>query len=728
MLQFDSTLRELDLHHFDAITTKFGNDLLKLFRDNLALPGVILLEANLFVGMISRRSFYELMSRPYGLDLFSRRALVEFYRFINREPLVLSSEMSVVAAARRALQRSPDDLYEPIVVHLESNQYRVLEMHHLLLAQSQIQNLALTALKESQQALAHEKELAQVTLHSIGDGIITTDAAGYVTALNPVAERLTGWQSAMALKQPLAKVFCILDETQGLPLNPLELVRHEKSVRHSWSCVLLQSQNGQIYEIDYSAAPILMGIGEVLGTVLVFRDVTQQRRLARQISWQASHDALTELINRREFERRLQATCEHAKDVGVQHTLCYLDLDRFKVVNDTCGHAAGDELLRQISALLKHRVRKTDTVARLGGDEFVILLHQCPLSEATAVAQAIRYSVQAFRFIWQGKTFEVGISIGLIAIDAKAPNAMIAINQADAACYQAKYQGRNRIEVYDRDLPPTDANSTTWLSLLTEALETNQFQLYYQTILPTNPQGNSAAHFEILLRLPDANGVLRTPNSFMPMAERYNLMPAIDRWVIRQLFMTQAKQIRSHWQQCQTNGSVCEFLYAVNLSGASLNEEGLVSFIQEQLVCYAIPPRMICFEITETVAIANLNRAAQLIQAIRQLGCRFALDDFGTGMSSFGYLKSLPVDYLKIDGSFVKEIAHDPVAKAITDSINRIGHLMGLQTIAEWVEDEATLVVIQEIGLDYVQGSAIAEPQPLIVPTVAATENVEVRA
>lgn len=713
-LQFDSVLQELSLHQSAASIATYGEELIRLFREQPLLPGVILLEANLFIGMISRRSFYELISRPYGSELFAKRSLFEFYELIHREPLILSGAMSIVAAARDALQRSPDELYEPIVVHLESNQYRVLEIHHLLLAQSQIQNLVMVALEASQQALAQEKELAQVTLHSIGDGIITTNAIGQITALNPVAERLTGWQSTAALTQPLSTVFLIVDEAQRSPIvNPLGTVWRENLIPGIWDCVLLQSRHGQEYEIDYSAAPILMNTGEVLGAVLVFRDVTQQRRLARQISWQASHDALTELINRREFERCLQVACEHAKDVGIQHTLCYLDLDRFKVINDTCGHAAGDELLRQISTLLKHQIRKTDIVARLGGDEFAILLHQCSLSEAIAVAQTIRQSIQAFRFVWQGKTFGVGVSLGLIAIDAKTTSAMTAMNQADAACYQAKYHGRNRVEVYDRDHSPTNANSTAWLTLLTEALETDQFQLYCQPILPINPKGNSAQHFEILLRLPDANGNLMTPGAFMPTAERYNLMPAIDRWVIRHLFATQAEPLRQSWQQCQASGSVCEFLYAINLSGASLNEEGLVSFIQDLLVSYDIPPQMICFEITETVAIANLNRAAQLIQAIRQLGCRFALDDFGTGMSSFNYLKKLPIDYLKIDGSFVKEIAHDRVARAITESINRVGHLMGLQTIAESVEDEAILLTLREIGLDYAQGWAIAPPQPL---------------
>lgn len=593
--------------------------------------------------------------------------------------------------------------------------------------------------KRMEQALFKEKELAQVTLQSIGDGVIATDAAGRISSINPVAAKLTGWSAAEALGLPLTQVLRTVNEITRAPMdNIAQTVLREGRLVDQANHILLIARSGREFAIDHSAAPIHASDGSIVGSVVIFRDVTQVRNQARQLSWQATHDALTGLINRREFEYQLETAVHSAQNHHQHHVLLYLDLDRFKIVNDTCGHVAGDELLRQVSELFKNRIRRTDTLARLGGDEFAVLLYLCPVEQGVLVAESLLQSIQAFRFVWQDKTFSIGVSIGLVAINADTLSMSSVLVAADAACYAAKDKGRCRVQVYqvgDRELA-RQRGETQWVVRINQALEENRFRLYYQPIVSLNePMGGRdarmAEHYEVLLRLHDETGQIVSPMAFIPAAERYNLMQTIDRWVISTLFghlskMMAQKPYAEEKKELLSKGieepariinyplliTYARSLYAINLSGASINDDQFIDFLHEQFAAYQIPPQAICFEITETLAIANLSKAACLIKKLKELGCRFALDDFGSGMSSFAYLKNLPVDFVKIDGNFVKNIVDSPIDLAMVEAINRIGHVMGIKSIAEYVENETIMEKLKELGVDYAQGYYLGKPQP----------------
>jgi diguanylate cyclase (GGDEF)-like protein/PAS domain S-box-containing protein len=585
----------------------------------------------------------------------------------------------------------------------------------------------LNELKQSQQELFTAKELAEITLFSIGDAVITTNAKGEVEKINPIAEQLTGWQIDEARGQPLIEVFKIINEQTREPaINPVETVLREGIIAALANHTILLHRDGREFAIDDSAAPIRTKEGEIVGTVLVFRDVTSDRLMENLLSWEASHDDLTNLVNRREFERCLKQALAIAKTQDKQHILGFLDLDRFKVVNDTCGHVAGDELLCQLANLMQAKLRKADTLARLGGDEFGIILHECPMEKGRSIIEDLSKSIQDFGFVWEDKVFRVGVSIGLLTITANSQNVENIMEAVDAACYAAKESGWNNIRIYESDDNELSEHrqQRQWLSQINLALAENHFRLYYQSIVSLNgskPTEDIAhtlregKHYEILLRMIDDQGKVIAPMAFIPTAERYKLMPAIDRWVISTLFT----MLDDHFQQANidTSATQIDYLphYAVNLSGASINEADFIEFMREQFAVHKIPPQIICFEITETVAIANLSKATQLMKEFKGMGCKFALDDFGSGMSSFTYLKTLPVDYLKIDGSFVKDIVNDSVAEAIVGSINTIAQEMGIQTIAEFVASEAILVKIRDLGVDYAQGYSIDKPQLLVL-------------
>lgn len=558
---------------------------------------------------------------------------------------------------------------------------------------------------ESQNALHREKELAEITLHSIGDGVITLDAGNRVDYMNPVAERYTGWPLEEARGRPLGEVYRVLDGQTGMPMAYPEGSGAERDSLTS----RLVGRGGDTCAIRDSYAPIHSSDGTRVGCVVVFHDVSQIQEMAQQLTWQASHDPLTGLINRREFERRLGELIESAQSGERQHAMMYMDLDNFKTVNDTCGHAAGDELLRQLTTVMLSKMRGSDTLARLGGDEFGTLLETCPLDQAVRIANGLREAVRDFRFIWQDKTFGVGVSIGLVLIDDTSTSVSRMLAIADAICYEAKSKGRDRVQVYRPKDSGGAHDELQMVSQINHAFELGNFQLYRQKIVPVASPLAQTEHYEILVRMVDAAGNLIPPSGFMAAAERYNLLSSIERWVISSLV--------EYLHQGRESGTMPDnALYAVNLSGASINDNSFGEFLTKLLTRYNLPRDMLCFEVTETTAISNLAKAAQMMNELKVLGCRFALDDFGIGMSSFAYLKYLPVDYIKIDGTFVRDMAGDPMDYAIVESVNRIGHILGLKTVAEYVEDAATLEQLRAMGVDYAQGYFLAEPEALAHP------------
>ena len=432
------------------------------------------------------------------------------------------------------------------------------------------------------------------------------------------------------------------------------------------------------------------------------------REATHQLTHQAHHDELTGLVNRREFEHRLERVLQSSQEQGTHHVFCYMDLDQFKVVNDTCGHNAGDELLRQISLILSKRVRERDTLGRLGGDEFGLLLENCTVADAHIITEELREMVQDFRYIHRDKIFSIGVSIGMVAITPDIENISSIMSAADAACYAAKDNGRNRIHLFrplDDDIIRRHGEME-WVGRITRAMEEDRFRLYCQSILPLKNRGDSRRYFEILLCMIDPNGKIIPPMAFIPAAERYHLMNNIDRWVIHNTFST-------YRQLLDSNHGECDCVFSINLSGVSLSDKTLLGFIREQLVIHAVPPEAICFEITETSAIVNLSNTVELMVALKTIGCRFMLDDFGSGMSSFAYLKNLPVDFLKIDGAFVKDIATNPIDLAMVESIHSIAAAMKIETIAEFVESAAVVEMLESMGVHYGQGFHFGKPVAL---------------
>lgn len=558
--------------------------------------------------------------------------------------------------------------------------------------------------RRAEAALQVERERLLITLDSVSDGVITVDAAGKVDYMNPVAEQLTGWSGGEASGRRLTEVFHLIDaETRQLTRDPVTLAsRVGERITLPGYPILLQRGANTEHSLEVTITPILEQETDLVRTAVVFHDVTELHALAESMAYQATHDVLTGLYNRREFERRLQELIESAQERGTEHALCYLDLDEFKVVNDTCGHVVGDELLKELAVHLRSRLRETDTLARLGGDEFGVILEGCPLEQAERIADGLRNAIRDYKFTWQGRNFDIAASLGLVAIEPDSKSISEILSAADSACYVAKEQGRNRMHVFRSDdvALAKRHNQMQWVYRLQDALEADRLELYYQTVKPLGNTGepDKPGYHEILVRVLDEQGVPVTPVNFIPAAERYRLMPAVDRWVIERACSMLAQ--RKWWDGDE--------VFAINVSGQSLGEQDFLSFISDCMDRSGVPAQHICFEITETAAIANLWSAQRLISVLKRRGCTFSLDDFGTGLSSFGYLKRLAVDFLKIDGRFIKHIVEDPVDCAMVESINQLSHVVGIRTIAESVETPEVLARLEELGVDYAQGNSVA--------------------
>ena len=566
----------------------------------------------------------------------------------------------------------------------------------------------ITERKLYEEALFREKESAQITLQSIGDGVVTTDADARVQYLNPVASDLTGWKLDDAVGRSIDEIFRGFHEETCEPIeNPVAIaMRRNRPMKSVRPALLIRRDGNELY-IESTAAPIRDPVGNVSGGVLVFHDVSESRELNRRLSYAASHDVLTELVNRREFEARLERALKSAKARETAYAVLYLDLDQFKIVNDACGHSAGDALLKQIGALLKSKIRWRDTLARLGGDEFGVLLESCTMDEALRTAENLREIIGEFRFVWDERTFRLGVSVGVVPITPATDDVASLLSAADSACAAAKDAGRNRVYNYqenDIDLMKR-RKEMQWAARISNALDENRFELFRQTIQPLQASGDQGAHYELLIRMRDETGALIAPGLFIAAAERYGLMTAIDRWVIEQAF---------RWLVSEADERERLSLCSINLSGQSLADEKFLPFVIDQFQKSGLNGSCICFEITETAAIASYSQANRFIHALKEIGCRFALDDFGTGLSSFGYLKHFPVDYLKIDGSFVKEMLHDPIDREMVRSINEIGHLTGKKTIAEFAENAEIITMLRGMGIDYAQGYGVSEPKRLL--------------
>lgn len=554
--------------------------------------------------------------------------------------------------------------------------------------------------RRADRTLRQEKEHAQVTLHSLGEAVIRTDVRSRIEYLNPVAERLTGWSDREAHGRPLLEVARLLHDTTREPVpDPAALAQEQGRVTTDTGDALLLARDGTERAIELTAARM----PDEAGTVLALRDVTEMRALSRELAHQATHDSMTGLCNRREFERRLQSALDNTRIEGIDYALCYLDLDLFKTVNDTCGHLAGDELLKQLSQLLRSKVRKEDILARIGGDEFALLLQGCSLDKAGEIGESIRLAFRDFRFVWEDKSLDIGASIGVVPVTAASGDLNDVLRAADVACRVAKEDGRNRIHVFRPNdiIVARHQRDIDWVQRLRRAVEQGEFELYGQWILPLGLRANAAPLCEILLQLRDGDDTV-LPTVFLPAAERYHLMPVIDRWVVRSVF-----------QLLRTVCPSTDVCFNINLSGQSLCDHEFLPFVMREMADSGVPPSCLGFEITETAAVTHMSRAVRLINTLREAGCRFSLDDFGSGLSSFNYLKNMPVDFLKIDGAFVRNCPGDAADLAMVTSINQVAHILGIKTVAEYVESHAISAAMARIGVDYGQGLALAGLQPL---------------
>jgi len=625
------------------------------------------------------------------------------------------------AAFQRAIERSFGTLqnYEVRLRHREGHDVWVtLNAHYRENPQGRHEGFEgiardTTEARIAKETLFQEMELWRVTLQSIADGVITTDLDGRVNYLNPVAEKMTGWSNAEAQQQPLPTVMQLLDEAGETPVAvPMQAwLDNGSEAALNEPALLIQKDTGSEAAIELSGSPIRDSQEQVIGSVMVFHDVTRLRGLARQLSFQATHDALTGLINRVEFDARVEQAIDSANGSEKQHAMFYIDLDQFKIVNDTCGHPAGDELLKQITHLLRGELRESDVLARLGGDEFGVLLLGCPLDKAEEIAEKLRERVESFRFRYDNMEFRVGTSIGVVPIsDGRTPITEL-MKSVDSACYVAKEKGRNRVHVSKPDDHEIAQHhgQMQWMQRIQRAVEEDHLILYAQAIVPIEGPPEQGRHAELLLRMVEDKGTenerIIPPSAFLPAAERYHLMPMIDRWVLSKALRKLASDDRDAARLV-----TC----AINLSGQSLNDLRLYDYIIQLLNETGVKPERICFEITESAVIANMQIARQFVDGLRKMGCRFALDDFGSGLSTFDYLKQLNVDYVKLDGSLVRDVATSRVSQAMVHAVNYVAHVMGMKSIAEFVESQAIMTALKKLSVDYAQGYAIGKPQPFI--------------
>jgi diguanylate cyclase (GGDEF)-like protein/PAS domain S-box-containing protein len=571
---------------------------------------------------------------------------------------------------------------------------------------------ALEMLPDSPPDNASGRPRAMATLDAMGESVITVDAQGRIDYVNHAAEVLLGQNFDLLKGKFFADVASLIDESDRRSLgDPVRkaLATGGRVTMGKRAVLVPTAQVNREHSVEISVTPLTSDSKETLGLVLVLHDTSELRGLTRQMTYQASHDALTGLVNRREFERRLSEAMDAAQSGDGAHALCYLDLDRFKVVNDTCGHTAGDNMLREIATIIKEAVRDSDTVGRIGGDEFALLLVGCPLEKARQIADDVVRAVNDFRFVWKDKIFSIGVSIGLVEIGGGGGSIEDIMNSADSACYVAKKQGGIHVHVYSAREEATARHSGEihWLQRLQSALRDNKFELYYQPIVHAHSTVLRGPALEVFVRMEAENGQPAPPPAeFIRAAERYRLMPHVDRWVVQ----TVLSALGRGGMKLPPGRSV-----AINIAGQTLGDSEFLEFVVDCFDHTGASPHDICFEITESAVIGNLDHGRRFIAVLHGMGCEFALDDFGSGLSSFSTLKTLPVDYLKIDGSFIRNLAGDTVNQAMVTAIVEMSRSLNFRVVAEQVEDESSLDTVKGMGIDFVQGFFIARPQPLSV-------------
>lgn len=670
-------------------------------REPVAVHGEQLLYLNAaFARLLGHEDPQSLLGKPLP-DLvpeeFADLLRVHLRRALNAEVVPSHLELELSPSAGEVAR-----------VELAQQRVEFQGRHALLLTVTEMSPRATT----HQEAVQRSRSTAWETMDSLGEGVLTTDAQGRVEYLNRAAEQLTGVSSAEAVGSPFGELVRLVDELDRHELpDPVSQSLSTHARVSAGRRSLLIARNGEEHSVDLSVSPLKSQYGDHIGSVVLLRDVSELRGLTRQMSYQASHDALTGLVNRREFERRLQEVLDSARATGVRHVLCYMDLDRFKAVNDTAGHMAGDGLLREVAALVKDAVRDSDTVARLGGDEFGLILTGCPLEKATQIAEDVVRKISDYRFVWKDKIFNIGISVGLVELSRESGSLEEVISAADSACYVAKrHNGHvgNHVHVYSArdEAVARQRGEIHWLQRLQNALKENQFELLAQPIVAVSSAlRETGPALEVLIRLRDEHlpeGI--PPIEFLRAAERYRLMVDVDRWVVQ----TSLTALGRGGIRLPEGRSL-----AINLSAQTLADPGFLEFVVECLDSTGVSPVQLCFEVTENAVMTNIEQARRFIGVLHGMGCRFALDDFGRGLTSFGNLKNLAIDYLKIDGSFIRNLASDNVNQAMVSAMIKLARTLNFQVIAEQVEDRASLDAARRMGVDFVQGYELARPQPL---------------
>lgn len=656
----------------DALCQIFGyskDEFTKLNLQNITHPDDMSLTISIFEKLCNGE-----------LDIFKTDK-----RYLHKNGTMIWGHLSV------RVQRNPDRSPQYFISHIED----ITPRKNLELANAVLTN-----------ELFDEKEHLKILLTSIVDSVIATDIDGNITFMNPEAEKITGWtfDKAKGLSNDL--VFFVVNKKTNIPIiNPISYCLRTKKASVLFMDALLISKTGRKYDIQYSISLLQDKDQKIIGAEVIFQNITEAQDLQKELSYNASHDALTGLLNRREFELAINQALQDFNLTGVQNILCYLDLDYFKIVNDSEGHAAGDAMLQEIAALLQNRLRRIDILARLGGDEFGILLSNCSLKAGKKIATELIDLINNIRFPWKNKIFRIGVSIGMVLMTDKTASASQLLSEADVACYSAKAEGRNRIFVYQAGETESKERHREIIvaSTLQEAIEENRMLLYAQKIVSTKPEKSETVHFEILLRMLNENNEVIEAKSFVLTAERFNLMANIDRWVLTQLLEKNGKLL----------SKVDNSIFSINLSANSLNDPNFLNFLLTLIKKSAIPAERLCFEITETAAINHMSNTITIVSELQHIGCKIALDDFGVGLSSFSYLKNFSVNFIKIDGSFIKNVATHKVDQTIVKTINQMAHNLGMETIAEYVETKTIFNTIHKIGVDYAQGYAIGKPEPL---------------